>query len=164
MTKVIHSGKSLSLGIGRLMILLIAMILVLSIVACEDDAVKSKRLEFDYFAVDVPATWNGETRKGYDSYVGVIQTSDGQEITFDFGKYSNPLNVDADAYDIEYVVIDEKKAKVVRPAGSRKGITGVYFDSLEPNRIYKFTMDGTDLHPHNRAQFLNVMKSLKFIR
>ncbi len=156
--------KYMRLENRSLMALLTTLVLIAAMIACDDDTAKTKRLEFAYFTVDVPITWNGETRKGYDSYVGVIQTSDGQEITFDFGKYSNPLNVDPDVYVIDFVVIDEKKARVVRPVGLGKGITGVYFDSLEPNRIYKFTMDGTDLHPYNREQLLDVMRSLKFAR
>ncbi len=119
-------------------------------------------LEFKEFTMRVPEGWQKETRQGYDSYVGAIRTKDGQEIEFDYGWYSNKLNVDPKTHVIGSSMIDGKQAKIVYPKKAGSGTTGVYFGKLEATGTIKFQISGIDLNTDNQRQFLTALETLKF--
>jgi len=53
---------------------------------------KNKRLDFEKFHINVPATWNKIEIKGIDSNVYAIVTENSDSIFLDFGKYSESFN------------------------------------------------------------------------
>ena len=138
------------------------IILVIGTISCETDNVEPKIVDFEKFTIQVPGTWNASNQQGYDSFVGQIEINDKEKITFDLGWYSNQLKVDATTHDINFMTIDNKKAKVVKPKDFGQGTTGVYFDSLETTKTNKFQMSGTGLSSDNQKLLLTAIETLKF--
>ncbi|WP_205503411.1 hypothetical protein [Rufibacter psychrotolerans] len=65
---------------------------------------------------------------------------------------------------VEWVEIDKRKAKLVKPKKSGLGTTGVYIDSLwgKGYAIDKFQINGRNLKPTNEKDFLEALKTLRF--
>lgn len=65
---------------------------------------------------------------------------------------------------IKWTTIDRKRAKIVQPKLTGKGMTGVYFDSLwtKGSGTDRFQLNGIDLSPENERQLLIAVKTLKF--
>ena len=138
------------------------IILVIGTISCETDNVEPKTVDLEKFTIQVPGTWNASKQQGYDSFVGQIEINNKEKITFDLGWYSNQLKVDPATHDIDFMTIDNKKAKTVNPKNFGQGTTGVYFDSLEATKTNKFQMSGTGLSSDNQKLFLKAIESLKF--
>jgi len=66
--------------------------------------------------------------------------------------------------EIEWTVIDNKNAKIVRPKKLVPGLTGVYIDSLWTNGsgIDRFNLYGMYLKPENEKLFLEAVETLRF--
>ena len=141
----------------RLVIVFIASLTVLS---C-DEEVEQKTLDVDKFTIIIPSTWNLEEVQGYDSFVRQIRINEQEKISIDLGWYSSNLNVDNSTHDILTKIIDSRDAKIVKPRNFQKGITGVYFDSLDIQKT-KFQMSGVDLSSGNQRLFLAAIETLKF--
>ena len=68
-------------------------------------------------------------------------------------------------YKTEYSfeVINNLKAKIVKPKKSGIGLTGVYFESTRPNgKGMRFQISGYNLSEANEKEFLKAIRSLKF--
>ncbi len=141
---------------------LVISLLLLSVSCKKDGITARKTLDLRKFTIDVPGSWKPISKLGYDSYVGGIEMSKNQEVSFDYGWYSNRLNVDAATHDIRMAVIDQKKAKIVKPKKTGKGTTGVYFESVDKSGITRFQISGTDLTEQNQRHFLAATETLKF--
>jgi hypothetical protein len=65
-----------------------------------------------------------------------------------------------------YSVIDNRKAKIVKPKKSGAGTTGVYFDSLwvAGSGIDRFQINGRNLKPDNERLVLEAIQTLRFRR
>ena len=62
-----------------------------------------------------------------------------------------------------FEVINNLKAKIVKPKKSGIGLTGVYFESTRPNgKGMSFQISGYNLSEENEKEFLKVIRSLKF--
>ena len=178
-------------------------IILLVLLSCNDkQSNDTKTLDFEYFTIDVPVTWQQVKTSGIDSFVGHLTLDKGDTIMFDLGWYSNPLDEEykfkiedgkvylknekestynsvlyefygkADTIDIEklkvnkirWTTVDGKKAKIVQPRLTGKGMTGIYFDSLwsAGSGIDKLQISGTDLDPENERRLLQAFETLKF--
>ena len=127
----------------------------LILLSCEKEMdIQITTLDFNEFTIDIPITWVYQQNQGYDSFVGDIKIDENEKISFDYGWYSNPLDVDSLTHLIIYRTIDGKRAKVVSPKDFKKGTTGVYFDSLEINKTLKFQLSGIDLSNNNQILLL----------
>jgi hypothetical protein len=140
----------------------LVIIFVIGTVSCGTENVYPKTVDLEKFTIQVPATWTATKQQGYDSFVGQINVNDKENINFDFGRYSSKLTVDPTTHDIDFMVIDNKTAKIVKPKNFGRGTTGVYFDSLETTKTSKFQISGTELSPDSQRSFLTALKSLKF--
>ncbi|MBX2964505.1 MAG: hypothetical protein KF845_00060 [Cyclobacteriaceae bacterium] len=141
---------------------LIFIFLAISLISCETENAGFEVVDVEKFTIQLPKTWNASIQQGYDSFVGQIETKDNQVITFDLGWYSDRLDVDPAEHDINLMIIDNKKAKSVRPKNFGQGTTGVYFDSLEVTKSNKFQMSGNNLSSYNQKLLLKVVGSLEF--
>ena len=134
----------------------------LILLSCENEMdIQTITLDLKEFSIEIPITWSYQQNQGYDSFVGEIKIDDNEKISFDYGWYSNPLDVDSLTHLIIYRTIDGESAKVVSPKDFKKGTTGVYFNSLKNNTL-KFQMSGTDLSGNNQILLLKAIESLKF--
>lgn len=106
--------------------------------------------------------WKAEKQQGYDSQVWQIEINSKEKLSLDLGWYSDRLEVDPSTHDINFIVIDNKRAKVVSPRNFGPGTTGVYFDSLETTKTNRFQMSGTGLSSKNQKLFLSAVETLKF--
>lgn len=138
------------------------IILAIGKISCETENVEPKTVDLEKFTIQVPGTWTPSKQQGYDSFVGQIEITGDEKINFDLGWYSNKLNVDPTTHDIDFVTIDNKRAKVVKPKNFGQGTTGVYFDSLETTKTNKFQISGTGLSTANQKLFLTAIGTLKF--
>ena len=137
-------------------------LLAIGTISCETENVEPKTVDLEKFTIQVPGTWNASKLQGFDSFVGEIKINDKEKITFDLGWYSNELKVDPTTHDIDFMTIDNKRAKIVKPKNLGQGTTGVYFDSLETTKTNKFHMSGTGLISENQKLLLTAIESLKF--
>ena len=137
-------------------------LLAIGSISCETENVEPKTVDLEKFTIQVPGTWNASKLQGFDSFVGEIKINDKEKITFDLGWYSNELKVDPTTHDIDFMTIDNKRAKIVKPKNLGQGTTGVYFDSLETTKTNKFHMSGTGLSSENQKLLLTAIESLKF--
>jgi len=65
---------------------------------------------------------------------------------------------------IKWTTIDGKRAKIVQPKQTGKGMTGVYFDSLwtKGSGTDRFQMNGKNLTADNQRRLLEAFETLKF--
>jgi hypothetical protein len=141
----------------KIMLVLIAGLTILS---CNDE-VEEKTLDLERFTIKIPSTWTFEEVQGYDSFVRQIKINEQEKINIDLGWYSSNLNVDNSTHDILIKIIDNKKAKIVKPRNFQRGTTGIYFDSLDIQKT-KFQMSGVDLSDGNQRLLLIAIETLKF--
>lgn len=150
---------------------------------------ENKQFDFGEFTIQVPKSWQQIKQQGVDSYVGLIAIDKGDTLSFDLGRYSNDLKEDGDIFEKHanqilqrdgsikiperlrknkesYLMIDQKKAKIVQPKITGNGLTGVYFDSLwkKGADIDRFQLSGHNLKPENEKALLKAIKTLKFKR
>ncbi|TKC09686.1 hypothetical protein [Pedobacter frigoris] len=137
-------------------------ILALLLISCSPK--ETKLLDFGDFTIEVPNHWQQVKLRGIDSYVGRIKINDHESAEFDLGAYSN--NLDGDDQTYEYLTIDNKKAKIVRPKISGKGMTGVYIESLGDSYgdRDRFQLNGQNLTSANEQLLIKALKTLKFNR
>lgn len=126
-------------------------------------------LDVGKFTIQVPSNWNIVKEDGIDSYVGKIAIDEKDTISFDLGWYSNSLEEDTSGIrnllnNTSYEIINGRKAKIIQPKKSGKGIIGIYIDSLwkKGEGIDKFQLNGKNLKLENEILLLNAIRTIKF--
>jgi hypothetical protein len=76
------------------------------------------------------------------------------------------MNIDADLYrkqNVSWDTIDNRRAKIVFPRISGKGITGVYIGSLwgDSSKV-RFNLHGSNLKAQTEQDLLKAIKTLRF--
>ncbi|MGE8291564.1 MAG: hypothetical protein ACN6ON_07795 [Sphingobacterium sp.] len=76
------------------------------------------------------------------------------------------MNIDADLYrkqNVSWDTIDNRRAKIVFPRISGKGMTGVYIGSLwgDSSKV-RFNLCGADLKTQTEEDLLKAIKTLRF--
>ncbi|MEJ2882216.1 hypothetical protein [Pedobacter sp. GR22-6] len=122
----------------------------------------TKTLDYKDFTIEVPSHWEKVKVQGIDSYVGRFSISANEYAGFDLGRYSSKLEGEDQIY--EFTTISNKKAKIVRPKVSGKGLTGVYIDSIgnTPYGRIRFQLNGRNLTAANEELLLTAIKTIKF--
>ena len=66
--------------------------------------------------------------------------------------------------NVKWITIDGRRAKIVQPKQTGKGMTGIYFDSLwtRGSGTDRFQMNGKHLDPENEKHLLAAFETLKF--
>jgi hypothetical protein len=112
------------------------------------------------FSISAPFEWEFHQLKGVDSYVGEF-VGDGIVLTFDFGRYSDPLKR---AKKPEYVVLDKSiagfRARIVSPKIPGHGITGVYFPNVGGSAA--LCLLGHDLTSTQQQLVLKIFETFRF--
>jgi hypothetical protein len=76
------------------------------------------------------------------------------------------MNIDADLYrkqNVSWDTIDNRRAKIVFPRISGKGMTGVYIGSLWGNSSkVRFNLHGSNLKAQTEQDLLKAIKTLRF--
>ncbi|MDV3310510.1 MAG: hypothetical protein LOY03_17010 [Cyclobacteriaceae bacterium] len=140
-----------------------AWISVLTVASCHPEQdTEPKTLDFGRFTIVVPGSWQPVIKTGYDSYVGGIRAGGLGEIEFDYGRFASNLDVDPDTHETFWTTIDGRKAKLVKPRRGSKGITGVYFESVDESGTLKFQMSSRDARPAVREQLISAFESITF--
>lgn len=123
-------------------------------------------MDFDYFTIQVPSSWEIIKLASIDSYVGKIKLDSADELFFDLGWYSNSLSDDTTQSNISWDTINGYRAKFLIPKQSGKGVIGIYIDSIsgQGSERNKFVLGGRNLNPENEKLFLSSIKTLKFIK
>ena len=136
---------------------------ILVIASChpEQDA-EPKTLDFGRFTIVVPGSWQAVTKTGFDSYVGGIRAGGLGEVEFDLGQFASDLDVDPETHETFWTTIDGRKAKIVKPRGGSKGITGVYFENVDDGGTLKFQMSSRDARPAVREQLISAFETITF--
>jgi hypothetical protein len=127
----------------------------------EHDA-EPRTLDFGRFTIEVPGSWEPVTKTGFDSYVGGIRAGGLAEIEFDLGRYASDLNVDHNTHETFWTTIDGRKAKIVKPRGGAKGITGVYIESIDEEGTLRFQMSSSNARPAVREQLIEAFETITF--
>ncbi|HLT81111.1 MAG TPA: hypothetical protein VKZ86_08770 [Cyclobacteriaceae bacterium] len=136
---------------------------ILAATSChQEQDTELKTLDFGRFTIVVPESWQPVTKTGYDSYVGGIVAGGLGEIDFDLGKYASALEVDPDTHETYWTTIDGRKAKIVRPRVGNKGITGVYFETIDDYGVLKFQMSSQNARAAVREQLVNAFETITF--
>jgi hypothetical protein len=146
----------------RLPLVKYAWISILITASChpEQDA-EPKTLDFGRFTIVVPGSWQPVSKTGFDSYVGGISAGGLGEIQFDLGRFASDLDVDPATHETFWTTIDGRKAKIVKPRGG-KGITGVYFETIDEAGALKFQMSSQDVRPVAREQLIEAFETITF--
>lgn len=148
--------------------LFLLSILALGLLSCNDDTLDTnelpgtRQLDFGDFTIEVPASWQPVQLQGIDSYVGGIAMDQDQQAHFDLGWYSNSLDMPAETHHIEYITIDGKAAKLVRPVDVGRGTTGVYIGNLNDGGLIRFELHGDDLNADNQQRLMEAIHTLDF--
>jgi hypothetical protein len=100
-----------------------------------------------------------------DVYLKNEKESTPNSVLFEF--YGKVDTVDIEKLKVNKIrwkTIDGKRAKIVQPKETGKGITGIYFDSLwtAGSGTDRFQMNGTNLHPDNEKRLLQAFETLNF--
>ncbi|MFZ0959667.1 MAG: hypothetical protein WAO35_02090 [Terriglobia bacterium] len=112
------------------------------------------------FSILAPSGWEFHQLVGVDSYVGEF-AGDGVVLTFDFGRYSNPLKEEkTPAYVVIHKSIGGRGAKVVSPRTPGHGITGVYFRNVGDSNA--LCLWGKDLTSAQQELVLKIFDTLHF--
>lgn len=140
-----------------------------------------KTIDFKTFTIETPSKWKKLEFKGIDSYVGGLITSKRDTLLFDYGFYSNELDIHSsyfnhqdvkigEEYQIdtsqlihkeEFKTIDGRKAKIIYPKEGKDGFTGVYFDSVN-QAVEKFNFYGSLKNKEESLIFREAIKTIKF--
>jgi hypothetical protein len=122
-----------------------------------------QKLETGAFSLYGPPGWELRKRQGFDSYVAEL-AGDGMVLSFDFGRYSNPLSdAQEPSYVIVYEVVHGVNAKIVSPKKPGQGITGIYFPSVPTAEIgNKLCLVGYDLTAAQQETALRMFQTIRF--
>ncbi len=154
--------------------LLFIIILTLSLTACKKETKtndpepeliiepNTKALVFNTFTIRVPDEWSSYELQGIDSYVGGIATGTKDSIRFDYGWYSNSLDVEVSNHTITYTTINSKKAKIVQPVNNGLGTTGVYFEKTDNTNMNRLQISGQNLNADTQKKFLTAIRTIRF--
>lgn len=118
-----------------------------------------RKLDAGPFSILAPAGWEFHQLAGVDSYVGEF-VGDGVSLTFDFGRYSNPLEEEKTTYVIINKSIGGRRAKIVSPRTPGHGITGVYFRDVGDSNA--LTLFGHNLTSDQQDLVLKMFVTLRF--
>jgi hypothetical protein len=112
------------------------------------------------FSLLAPSVWEFHRLQGVDSYVGEF-VGEGMVLTFDFGRYSNPLKEQKKpAYIVVHKSIGGFRAKVASPRTPGHGITGVYFHDV--GHATALCLWGKDLTSTQQELALKIFETLRF--
>src|SRR5690606_40671058 len=84
------------------------------------------------------------------------------ELAFDLGLCAGDLDVDPNTRETFWTTIDRRRAKIVKPRGTNKGITGIHFDGIEEFGGLKLTMSSQNARPAVREQIIKAFESITF--
>ena len=145
------------------MIFLLCLIALACDTPSEETNDSLQQLDFGKFSVEVPVSWKYTPMQGVDSFVGIIETNTQEKISFDYGMYSNCLNVDATTHKVTFAVVDDKGAKIVRPKVTGQGFTGIYFENIKSGSLQeKLTLSALNLTPEAEQSFVRAFRTLRF--
>lgn len=148
--------------------LILVSALTFGVMSCSEDSIdtaalpSSKQLDFGDFTIEVPATWQAVDMQGIDSNIGGIQMDEGQQATFDLGRYSNSLDVALTTHTVTMIRVDNKEAKQVTPMTPGRGTTGVYIPNLNDGGIIRFELHGEDLTADNQQALIDAIETIDF--
>ena len=108
------------------------------------------------FTLSLPPGWKLGFIYPGDSYAGEFE-GDNTRLRFDYGLYSNSLMQGNQI--VTYETIDGKKAKIVIPKTTGKGITGIYIDNIGGSR---FNLIGDNLTASQQEIALKIFRTLRF--
>jgi len=159
------------------------------VISCSNNKKETHILDFKRFTIEVPKNWKKIKLKGIDSQVGGIISNDNDTMFFDLGMYSwdlkqiellnnsimipkeseNPFESIDSALLIQDSLRQIKKwdtisgyfSKIVSPRNPGDGVTGIYIDSLNSDKI-RFNLYGIDLKPKNEEILLEAIQTIKF--
>ena len=117
------------------------------------------KLDAGPFSILAPSGWEFHQLIGVDSYVGEF-VGDGVSLTFDFGRYSNPLEEEKTTYVVINKSIGGRRGKIVSPRTPGHGITGVYFHDAGDSKA--LTLFGHDLTSNQQDLVLKMFMTLRF--
>lgn len=118
------------------------------------------KLDAGPFSILAPSGWEFHQLTGVDSYVGEF-VGEGIVLTFDFGRYSNPLKEEKKpVYDVIHKFIGGRGAKIVSPRIPGHGTTGVYFRNVGDSNA--LTLFGHDLTSAQQELALKMFVTLRF--
>jgi hypothetical protein len=106
-----------------------------------------------------------DTDKGSEVHLLNEDISTPDSLVYEFVGMTTEVDINTFMKDTAaYSIIDNRKAKIVRPKKSGIGTTGVYFDSLwiAGSGIDRFQISGRNLKPDNERLVLEAMKTLRF--
>jgi hypothetical protein len=119
-----------------------------------------RKVDAGPFSILAPSGWEFHQLQGVDSYVGEF-VGEGMVLTFDFGRYSNPLKEQKKpAYIVVHKSIGGFRAKVVSPRTPCHGITGVYFHDV--GHATALCLWGKDLTSTQQELALTIFETLRF--
>jgi len=120
-----------------------------------------RKVDAGPFSILAPPGWEFHQLTGVDSYVGEF-VGDGVVLTFDFGRYSNPLKEEKKpAYVVIHKPVGGRRAKIVSPRTPGHGITGVYFRNVGMSNA-ALTLFGHDLTSTQQESVLKIFDTLQF--
>lgn len=118
------------------------------------------KVEAGAFSLFAPSGWEFHQLQGIDSYVGEF-VGDGVVLSFDFGRYSNPLDEAKEpAYIIAHESIGGFSAKIVSPRTPGHGVTGVYFRNVGLSNA--LCLYGKDLTAAQQELVLTIFETIRF--
>lgn len=88
-------------------------------------------------------------------------------LVYTFVGTTDSINVNRYFKDsITWEIIDNRRAKIVRPKKTGIGTTGIFIDSVwqAGSAVDRFQINGKNLKPENEKQFLTSIRTLKFTR
>ncbi|MBT1702299.1 hypothetical protein [Chryseosolibacter indicus] len=86
-------------------------------------------------------------------------------LVYTFVGTTDSINVNRYFKDsVAWEVIDNRRAKIVRPKKTGVGTTGIFIDSLwqAGSAVDRFQMNGKNLKPENEKHLLTAIRTLKF--
>jgi hypothetical protein len=100
-----------------------------------------------------------------DVFVRNEKTSTREQIYWDYYGPADTVDVEnLRIHKTSWITVDNRRAKVIRPKQTGRGITGIYIDSISVsgNDIDQFRMSGLNLDSANQRKLLKAFGTLKF--
>ncbi|WP_133259574.1 hypothetical protein [Pseudochryseolinea flava] len=144
----------------------LVFIFCLACVACnisqEKESLKLQRLDLGDISIEVPRAWRYTPVLGISA--GFLEVQEGEKVSINYGPYCNNLHTDPSTHDINFALVDDKGAKIVRPKISGDGFTGIYFENIKNGNTtdFKLLIVGLNVSPDTEQSLLRAFKTLTF--
>ena len=127
------------------------------------DSANWKTIVEDNITVEVPENWTLRRLPATDSYYGLL-TNKKDSLIFDYGEYSNNLDVDTTLYKVHFEMIDGKAAKIIKSNLPGETHFGMHIDSVRTSFMGKvgFTIEQTSAIPMEESKVLRIFRSFRF--